>query len=206
MTKMVGICGLAFHGKDTAAEALVNQAGYTKLAFADPIREALLELNPIVVTGRNKQRTEVGTEYDVYLLDYLSNVVESQGWDTAKKGDMVRRQLQVFGTEICRNLFGHDCWINVMDKRIKALRSQDSNASVVIPDTRFGNEAEYIKDNGGLIIYVRRNIDTPRMSHASESLEAAQVADFVVDNNGSVAELHERILEICGHKTTEAIV
>lgn len=206
MTKIVGICGLAFHGKDTAAKALVDQMGYTKLSFADPIREAMLELNPIVVTGRNKQRSELGGEYDVYLLDYLTNVVASQGWDSAKKGDMVRRQLQVFGTEICRNLFGHDCWVKVMERRVEALFAGDSTAKVVIPDTRFANEAEYIKNNGGLLIYVRRNIDTPRMSHSSESLEAAKMADFVIDNNGSVADLHEKVLEICGIQTTEAIV
>ena len=200
MIKLVGICGLAYHGKDTAAQALVEGGGFTKLSFADPIREALLVLNPIVVTGRNKQESAAGNQYDVYLLDYLSNVVASQGWDQAKKGDMVSRQLQVFGTEMCRNLFGHDCWINVMGKRIKALPSE---SRVVIPDVRFANEAEYIKDNDGLLIYVRRNVETTRMSHASESLEAARFADFVIDNNGSVADLHFKVLEACNLSHSE---
>jgi dephospho-CoA kinase len=43
---IIGISGYARSGKDTVANYLVEHHEFTRMAFADAMREALLRLNP----------------------------------------------------------------------------------------------------------------------------------------------------------------
>ena len=45
---IIGLTGYAQSGKDTLANILVENYGYTRVAFADKIREFLYEVNPMV--------------------------------------------------------------------------------------------------------------------------------------------------------------
>ena len=45
---IIGLAGYAQSGKDTVAKFLVENHGFERVAFADPIRDLLYELNPIV--------------------------------------------------------------------------------------------------------------------------------------------------------------
>ena len=44
----IGLTGYPCSGKNALADVLVAEHGFTSIAFADPIREALLGLDPIV--------------------------------------------------------------------------------------------------------------------------------------------------------------
>jgi len=82
---IIGLSGRAGSGKDEVAKVLVDLYGYKRIAFADAIRDALYELNPLV-----SDRIRV------------ADLVDEYGWDFAKKNFEVRRLLQVFGTEVGR--------------------------------------------------------------------------------------------------------
>jgi dephospho-CoA kinase len=45
---IIGLSGYARSGKDTAADHLVNEYGFTRYSFAAPMKEAMYRLNPIV--------------------------------------------------------------------------------------------------------------------------------------------------------------
>ena len=45
---VIGLSGYASSGKDTVAQFLIEEHGFEKIAFADPIRNMLLAMNPIV--------------------------------------------------------------------------------------------------------------------------------------------------------------
>jgi dephospho-CoA kinase len=60
---IIGLTGYARTGKDTVASVLVKDFGFERIAFADPIRELLYELNP-KVNGI-----------------YLREMVEEHGWE-----------------------------------------------------------------------------------------------------------------------------
>ena len=48
---IIGLTGYARSGKDTVAKILVDNYGYKRIAFADKIRELLVEINPILENG-----------------------------------------------------------------------------------------------------------------------------------------------------------
>lgn len=127
----IGITGYAQHGKDTIANLLVAEYGYTRIAFADALKSMALVLDPIID----------------YMADVrMAHYVETVGWEEAKKNPEVRRFLQVLGTEAVRGHLGADSWVNALDLAWGKLGSP----RLVIPDVRFPNEAEYVKKRGTL--------------------------------------------------------
>jgi len=71
MTNILGLSGYAQSGKDTIADYLVKNYGYTKISFADPIRKALYALNPKVNIA------------DMLGVS-LAAVVDGLGWENVK--------------------------------------------------------------------------------------------------------------------------
>lgn len=188
----VALSGLAGSGKDTAAQVLVERHGYTVGKFARPLYEAVAKLDPYLPNGRR-----------------LSRQVELQGWEEAKRWHPeVRRLLQVFGTEVGREMFGAEFWV----ERAAAWR-RTIDGPVVWTDTRFPNEVEYVtgRIDGrrewaksvsciGLWVHVERPGQTIEgAGHASESsLPALTEADAVIVNDGTVSTLQGRLQRALG--------
>jgi hypothetical protein len=70
---IIGLSGYAQSGKDTVAKILVDHYGFRRVAFADKIKEMVLETNPIVFIDEH-QRTWRAAEY-----------VSWKGWEKAKQ-------------------------------------------------------------------------------------------------------------------------
>lgn len=188
MYRLIGLTGRAGAGKDTAAEALVA-AGYQRDAFADRMRAALLALDPMVDTMRAGARGEV-----VPLR--LSWLVETCGWDAAKRNHPeIRRLLQRFGTEAGRDIHGPDCWVDLLMRDwMRAGRPR-----TVVTDVRFDNEAAAILDQGGVVLeVVRPGLGELPGGHPSEQGVRPGLVDLELANDGSVADLHRRVLEAVG--------
>ena len=174
---IVGLSGYARAGKDEAAKGL-QAVGFTRVGFADRLREFLYRLNPVVL-GPN------GTVWSV------RPVIDRHGWDGYKAtpyGDHIRRYLQRLGTECGRELIGDTVWIDA------ALRDVPEN--VVVTDARFPNEAQAIRDRGGIVVRITRPGVGPANSHQSETALDGWPFDAVIVNDGTIAELHARIRQI----------
>ena len=100
---IVGLSGYARSGKDTVAKTLINQYGFERIAFADPIRDMLVFVNPILENGSR-----------------LNEELRDVGWDNLKLRSEVRRLLQELGMA-GREIMGNDIWI------ISALRKMDDS-------------------------------------------------------------------------------
>ena len=99
--------------------------------------------------------------------------------------------LQRAGTEAMRNEFGEDIWLRTILRRI-----QDTHDSIIITDVRFPNEAEALKREGGFLVRIDRDIpfDPEVDLHASEiALDEYDEWSTVIDNNGSLADLHVKL-------------
>jgi hypothetical protein len=181
---LIGLCGVARSGKDSAAQHLIDNFGFTKIAFADGVRQMALGIDPYVHTEQPRHYTEGGAPMARY-----SDVLKNIGYENAKALPDVRRLLQRCGTEGGRKIFGDDVWVSAMAHRIGALARRDAN--IVISDVRFPNEAEFIRRVGGYVIRMLRpgyvNPDAAIMLHESET----QVASMEVDAEVSATNLDE---------------
>ena len=174
MTILIGLTGPPGCGKDTAADHLVKDHGFVRLAFADPIRQVALAIDPYVHFFR------------------LSEIVDLYGWDKAKRQPEVRRLLQTIGTEAGRDVHGADVWV---DKTFAAIKQLGPDQPVVLTDVRFDNEARRLRTFGGRLVRVRRKTDNEDavMAHQSETESATLHSDHYLPNDGSVTELHRRL-------------
>ena len=181
MPLLIGFNGPTGSGKDTAAAHLIDHHGFRQVAFADAIRQALLTLDPWVDTFYR-----------------VSEVVRAWGWETAKRNSPeVRRLLQVFGTEVGRDMFGPEVWVDQVFKKIDTF---PPGQRVVVTDVRFQNEADAVWARGGFL--VRLNRDAPQhrgvLDHRSETEAAVLSADFTIPNHGTLDELHRQLGRIVG--------
>lgn len=195
---VIGIAGYARSGKDTAAQALVSE-GYTRVAFADSLKEMALAIDPIIAAA------------DSFHPLRLSEYVRVAGWEGAKSEPEVRRFLQRLGTEGGRDILGENIWRDTLAKRVEEMPlKKHEKRRVVIPDCRFPNEAEFVKGwhgigpgirgvGEGLLIWIVRVIDGeevgPLNGHASESDELRRMADFIVVNDGTIEQFQKTVLD-----------
>ena len=165
--QIVGFSGYARAGKDTAANILVSEHGFTRGAFADALKESLYALNPMVLMGAGKR---------------LQSVVMSDGWEKAKAITEVRELLQRLGTEAGRNVLGQDIWVETMFRR-------NMTARLTVSDVRFPNEAAAIRARGGQVIRIERPGTAPVNPHISETALDGFDFDAVIVNDGTVSDL-----------------
>lgn len=165
---IIGLSGYAQSGKDTAASFF---EGYERRAFADPMRDVLYTLNPIVKSGLN-----------------LQDAIDEDGWDKAKvRYPEIRRLLQVLGTEVGRAKWGDNFWV------WQATKGLNSNQNIVFTDVRFPNELEEIKIFGGVTVRIVRDGVEAVNTHPSESALDDATFDFTIHNNGTLEELKAKI-------------
>lgn len=173
---IIGLSGYAQVGKDTVAQYLVDNYGYRRVAFADQIRKALYRLDPVL------------TDIDEFSWVTLSNAVDHVGWETLKQNSgEARRLLQRFGTEVGREMFGDNFWV---DQALKGVSKFDK---VVVTDVRYPNEYKAIKRLEGKIVRIVKPSVTAINDHASESALDGYLFDGTIDNVGSIEELHQKI-------------
>ena len=173
---IIGLSGYARSGKDTVAEMLCLNNGYQRKSFADPMRDALYRLNPIII---GNPRTE-----QIHLADY----VDEFGWDEAKAHPEPRRLLQVFGTEVGRGMFGENFWV---DQAFKQVTPTDK---YVFADVRFPNEADRVRQLGGVVVRINRHNHSAVNSHISERALDNYMFDHFIYNDGTKEELSEEVL------------
>ena len=114
--------------------------------FADPLKEMAINL-----FGMNPGH--------VYGSDDDKNQPTNISWDTVPNNDnktglmTVREFLEYFGTKIVRQI-KNNAWSEYSLNKILAEQSQIA----IVPDVRFPNEVKAIKDAGGIVVRLTRNV------------------------------------------------
>lgn len=167
---IIGLTGYAQSGKDTVAKILVENYGYTRVAFADKIREFLYETNPMFDNVAGEPL-------------FVRERVDRDGWEEAKKSPHIRRLLQNSGVA-ARKVFGENFWVQ------QALREVHFEGNYVITDVRFTNEADAIKkyDNSQIWRIKRLGVDAIN-AHVSETQMDGYPVDQIFINNSTIEDL-----------------
>jgi hypothetical protein len=172
---IIGLSGYAQSGKDTVAKFLVEQRGFKRIAFADPIRDILWDMNPMLKDGF-----------------YLQGVVNAYGWDVAKtQFPEVRRLLQELGVA-ARKHIDSEVWVTAALKTVwvtPELKAPSEDGNYVITDVRFQNEAATIRLAGGQLWRVERTGVEAVNSHVSEHDLDNWDFDAYIHNNSTIEDL-----------------
>jgi hypothetical protein len=168
--KIINISGFARHGKDTTAEL---------------IKESL----------ESKGKRVLITHY-AGLLKFMCS--EFLGWD-GKKDETGRTLLQYVGTDVVRAK-DPDYWVNFIADMLEFLGNVGKWDYVLIPDCRFPNENERLKERGfdvKLMRVVRDNFNNGlsdgQQTHESETALNLIKPDYTIFNSGSISDLREKI-------------
>lgn len=148
--------------------------------FADPLKEmavSLFSLNKENVYGTNDQKNE---KTDLRWEAMPDN-------DENKEGRMTYREfLEHFGTKIIRKI-KNNAWCEYTINKI--LSEQPEIA--IVPDVRFPNEVKSIKDNGGIVVRLTRNV----FDSDSESESALDSTKFSWSNFDIILDNHNMTLD-----------
>lgn len=102
----------------------------------------------------------------------------------------IRALLQYYGTNVIRNHFWHNAFVNYTIN--KAFDIRNKLGQCIIADVRFDNECNVIKVCGGKIIRVDRRVNND--NHESEQIKISQ-DDYVIDNTGTLVGLFYKVLK-----------
>lgn len=190
---LVGVSGYATAGKDTFADSLVDSFGFTKLAFADPMRQMMRALNPIVdaqcMSGLVGDEQPIG-EHEIGFLTY-NDILDDVGYTEAKAHyHEIRRLLQALGTQAGREVLGDSIWVDT------AMKRSAEHDRVVFADLRFQNEALAIRESGGFTIRIERPGVVAANDHISEHDLDGWDFDAVIANDGTINGLLFKVVDV----------
>ena len=211
---VLGLNGPAGAGKDTIADYLVNEKGWTaNISFAANLKEmckAVFALSDYDVTdqdGKKKLFSKPKTFTDRNLGSVMYWMANSHPQTRVRPESMEkvrslvgteltnpRHVLQFVGTEICRELIP-TYHVDVLVKRVK----DDPNGLFVVSDARFPNEGDLILDElGGLVVYVDRpdpSAANINRSHASETamLDWGRFSDRISNHREGLQNLFNEV-------------
>ena len=168
--RIVAFSAKAGSGKTTASELLTKVHGYKRYAFADPLKSVCKHL---------------------YLLSQEQLYGDQKEVVDPRWGMSPRQILQRVGTDIVRQHIGIDHWVKLFREWFKSL---GGDTRVVIDDVRFKEEADVVRELGGVVISIVRDglDDVGDAGHASESLNGI-VPNNVIYNDGSISDLYDKV-------------
>lgn len=205
---ILGFVGFMSSGKGTCADYLVREHGFVKESFANSVKDAVS-----VVFGWDRQLLEGDTDYSRGWRE------RADPWWSNRFGYEFspRSALQLMGTEAGRDVFDENIWVYSMFRRI------DHSKNYVIADVRFPNEIQKIKEDGGMIIRVKKGPDPiwylpamdvnrkldlnvmaenfPQVHYSEWAWIGSEGIDYTINNDGSIEDLEneiEKLLPLCG--------
>lgn len=166
---IIGLTGKKQNGKSTAAQYIAEKYGFVRLNFKDALVAEIKAGFPNVLEAIIEMMER--SAYDgmnPWTIDRLFR----------DKPPVFRALMQNFGTEV-RRVDNTDYWV------VKWMKEAAKHQNIVVDDVRFLNEAQAVRDMGGIVIRISR-ADYPNVdSHVSETeMDMIKTDDNVTVESG----------------------
>ena len=203
--KIIGIVGFKGSGKDTVGKILQKEYQFITTSFAKSLKQALCAMfgwKPHMLEGKTPSSRKWREQPDVW-------------WSQAMDQEVTPRKImQKFGTGIVRKRLHNRFWVLRLQRELEQM-----NGNVVVTDVRFPDEIQMIRDQGGVILRVRRGPDPswynqaawfnkqpgwvrpmllwflPNLNyiHESERNWIGYPVDHTIENSGTLEELEQQV-------------
>ncbi|HEX5369107.1 MAG TPA: hypothetical protein VFY10_06795 [Dehalococcoidia bacterium] len=203
--KIIGLCGKAGAGKDTAGEFILEwcrRNGFTaeRVAFADPLKVSAAR--SLGFNGATEDCVAFCNELKVSgCLSWSSERDDKPSGLPTVHTITGREFLQLFGTEAHRDVFGQEFWVEQTEKRLAEMSGAVD--VVVLTDCRFDNEAKMIRRHEGEVWeVVWPELPESTDEHVSEAglpdgaIEFQIINDFPRGPDG-LREFQELVEKVC---------
>ena len=212
---IIGICGFIGSGKDTIADYLVNVQHFRRMSFAATLKDAVSSVfgwDRELLEGRTKESRAWREQVDAWWATRLGIPDLTPRW-----------VLQNWGTEVCCKGFHNDIWVASLENRlrkttddvvisdcrfpneIEALRAVGAQVICVERGDRpvwYDWAARYNTcedDQHRLTMRIVAELEQSPLKyrvHESEWAWVGQSFDAVIDNNGEISELYDRVNDL----------
>jgi len=202
---IIGISGRKQAGKDTTCNFLkeifskqYSPEDVTIHSFATALKRKIcidvLCLTEEQVFGTDEQKNSLtkykwdNLPYDIRVRNSIETIPGTEGARMPRYGLMTAREImQVVGTDIFRDYFDQNIWVNSAMNNI-----ENSSARVFLfSDVRFPGEADAIIDNGGFVIKLLRDVcelDIHPSESALDDYDWGRDNCFIIDNREMTIE------------------
>ena len=187
---LIGLKGYKNTGKDTVADYLVHRHDFTKIAFATKLKQAVAALFDIPLESVDLYKQNHGNTID--LVEVGLNIQKPEPLELPAEYIFTWHEfLQRFGTEMGREVFGEDFWVDQLindlpiRKEWKTALSYNLvvDGNYVISDCRFENEAKRIRQLGGYVVEIIRPGFEPDGNSSEEPLPANLIDKQILNND-----------------------
>jgi dephospho-CoA kinase len=188
---VIGITGKKGSGKDVLGSYFVDECQFQLYKFAEPIKNMCRDIflwDDTHVDGTKKEQID------------------------PRWGISPRQAQQFIGTELFREKFrevsktfndriANNIWVKRFEYMYKAEKLDNKRMylqepNYVITDVRFLNEADAVHSLGGKIIQIKCEKTIGNDTHASETEMDYIVPDYIISNNGTLTELHDKFNKV----------
>lgn len=195
---IIGLVGFIGSGKGAVGDMIADK-GWHRDSFAAPLKDAASS-----IFGWPRDLLEGDTEVS---RKWREEPDEFWSIRTGNSNFTPRLALQLLGTEAGRNVFHPDIWVISLLNRAKG-------KNVVVTDVRFKNEIDYIQDNGGIVVRVKRGEEPSWFNIAKEANAGSMLCfdamcesqihasewdwigcefDYTIENDGTLQDLGKRV-------------
>lgn len=157
MIQVIGLSGKAGSGKDYIASRIItSKYGYVPFSISWHVKANLVSKGAL-------------TYEEAFIT----------------KPSHARHLLQQEATESGRHIHGEDMWLRAADSWMKTIYTSWGIKRFILPDVRFKNEVNYIKNMGGKVIRIiapNRIAQSPLSDEARRHYSEVALDDYPLDN------------------------